>query len=296
MKRSSPFLSRNKRIGRGGAILFMAVGAIAILMILAVGTTSSVVQELRLAKFVRNVNVSVFEAASVPRLMRVLWIHDETPAIVTLYDLRPRSIVLGGDTAEAAFSDEESRINIRTAPAATLGRLPGLLGQEELVERIKAAGPLFKEELLLIEGMTREIYDQFKDLVTTYGAGAVNINTAAQETLTALGIGDDLTAKIRTYRTGGDGVERTEDDRVFSFPAEIADVLEPYGLGQADRELLEGLISSGLLGAVSEYVRCDIEMKKGGLPEEQMQRQKANRSFRIVLNVPSGMIVQWNEL
>ena len=46
----------------------MAISAIAVLSILALGTTSSVMQELRLAKFLTDANTSAVTASSVVEL------------------------------------------------------------------------------------------------------------------------------------------------------------------------------------------------------------------------------------
>ena len=76
------------------------------------------------------------------------------------------------------------------------------------------------EELLLIKGMTREIYDKIKDNVTAYSDGKVNINTASIEVLGAV-IDDEsgsysaLANKVFNTRRGEDGTSGTKDDRFF---------------------------------------------------------------------------------
>jgi DNA uptake protein ComE-like DNA-binding protein len=270
----------------------MAVGAIAVLSILAIGTTSGVLQELKLAKFVRDSNVSVYEAESLVLAMRAIWPNGQAPYASTLYGLRPRTFTFGGDTAEVVFTDEESKININTAPSDILARMPGLSGQQAIIDSIAAASFSLKEELLLIEGVTEEIYGQLKDLVTTYGAGSVNINTASGDALAVLGMDDDLIDKIRQCRAGNDTEEMTEDDKVFSSSAEILPLLEPYSLNPAQRAFLEGLISFGRLGTSSNYIAFDVSIKKSGL---EGKTQKINSSFHIILDYAAGKIVQWYE-
>ncbi len=85
------------------------------------------------------------------------------------------------------------------------------------------------EELLLVRGMTPEIFTKIAPYLTIFpkqGFLAVNFNTASQEVLCALARGvvgsmtntnladaDSLVAKILDYRRGEDGVELSADDR-----------------------------------------------------------------------------------
>ncbi|MBL7156750.1 MAG: general secretion pathway protein GspK [Candidatus Omnitrophica bacterium] len=74
------------------------------------------------------------------------------------------------------------------------------------------------EELLLVKGITREIFNEIKDNVTVYTEGKININTASREVLNAI-LNDEgdaypnLADKIIHYRRGFDGKETTKDDR-----------------------------------------------------------------------------------
>ncbi|MEA3305922.1 MAG: type II secretion system protein GspK, partial [Candidatus Omnitrophota bacterium] len=75
------------------------------------------------------------------------------------------------------------------------------------------------EELMLVRGVTKEIYDKVKGIITVYGeSAAVNINTSPAEVLAVL-VGvefEELPAKIVNYRNGHDELPGTEDDRVFT--------------------------------------------------------------------------------
>lgn len=82
------------------------------------------------------------------------------------------------------------------------------------------------EELLEVQGMSRELYDKIKDDVTVYGQAQnglnVNLNTANNEVLRALfnavkqeNPGADVESLMRqaiAYRDGSDGFSFTEDD------------------------------------------------------------------------------------
>lgn len=65
------------------------------------------------------------------------------------------------------------------------------------------------------------------DLFTTVGGPQVNINTATTEVLQMIGFPIDVAASIVTERAGFDGVPGTQDDHVFTSPAELARWLPP---------------------------------------------------------------------
>ena len=110
------------------------------------------------------------------------------------------------------------------------------------------------EELLLVKGMKREIFDRIRDDVTVVGGGAVNINTASARTLQALGLGKDLVEKILLYRRGVDGVERTTDDQYFSSAAQItAELKKIFQLDITEEAALDQLASAGRLTVFSSY-------------------------------------------
>ncbi|NQT89793.1 MAG: general secretion pathway protein GspK [Candidatus Omnitrophica bacterium] len=74
-------------------------------------------------------------------------------------------------------------------------------------------------ELILIKGVTPDIFHKLKDHITVYGNGRVNINTAGERVLNAL-FGKafpDLASRIVRYRRGNDDIIGTDDDRWFSL-------------------------------------------------------------------------------
>ena len=148
-------------------------------------------------------------------------------------------------------SDEESKLNIDTMDSDMLLKLPNFSSEivsaildwrdeddltgnnlamtegaeddyyEELDNPYECKDAPFSvlEELMLVKGVTEEIYDGIKDIVTVYGESkAVNINTASEKVLAVL-MGEEyaeLPGKIVKYRNGDDGLPGTEDDRIFS--------------------------------------------------------------------------------
>lgn len=202
---------------------------------------------------------------------------------------------IAGEEGEAGkrygLTDEERKININTAPVDVLTRLfvnaGGASDQEakEIAESVgdwrdgddeasengaesnyyqgladpyacKNANFDILEELLLVKGVTQEIFDHVKDYLTVYGTGAVNINTADQSVLQWLGIGDDLAKEIVDYRKGHDVQEVTEDDYAFeSAQSLIPDLSTRLSLSAEDIEELTSVQNAGLLGVRSDYFR-----------------------------------------
>jgi len=197
------------------------------------------------------------------------------------------------DPADARYglSDEESRININKASYEALQLLFEKIGQAEkhaseviassvIDWRDKDAlmGPFgaengyyetldrpyrckdgdfeIPEELLLVRGMTKEIYDGVKDRITLYGSGRVNINTADAAILVCIGAGDGLANKIVLFRNGNDGAPATSDDNIFESTGSMVESLEAAGnLSENESDELLALSSSGLLCAHSENFR-----------------------------------------
>ena len=104
----------------------------------------------------------------------------------------------------------------------------------------KKGGPMDRiEEMLLIRGVTKELFEGtpagdkdspghpgLKDVLTTFSAGQVNVNTTSSEVLQALLNLDDTQATIiLQHRDGQDGVPGTDDDMPFRNVDEFLGVL-----------------------------------------------------------------------
>ncbi|MBL7071962.1 MAG: general secretion pathway protein GspK [Candidatus Omnitrophica bacterium] len=184
----------------------------------------------------------------------------------------------GTDVYIYGASDEEGRLNINKLDDVMLAKLPEFTMEivdsimdwrdEDDVERLEGAesdyyGELESpyscksapfsapEELMLVKGMTEEIYNGIKDIITVYpgdGDGKVNINTATEAVLAVL-IGEDLEelpGKIVRYRNGDDEEPGTEDDRIFNNVEAI--------ITQLKAPLASGGLGAGELGRLNELV------------------------------------------
>ena len=83
-----------------------------------------------------------------------------------------------------------------------------------------------KEELLLVGGVTREMFDKVKDHITVYGEGAVNINTASVPVLVSLGLDEVLAEKVAHFRDAPSSNKDGEvPEGVFTDASAITDLL-----------------------------------------------------------------------
>lgn len=110
------------------------------------------------------------------------------------------------------------------------------------------------DELLLVKGMTPEVFKKVLPYVTIYGSGQVNMNTASREVLAALGFSSAGVETIASYRAGDDREEGTGDDRFFSSVEGIQNDLASSGdavLDSSQEVLLSGLSMSSRVGVNS---------------------------------------------
>jgi len=211
---------------------------------------------------------------------------DETGYDTLAELLTERQLVLGHGKAVYTEVDEEGKININTCSEENLARLPEMnIG---LAKKITASA-LFPfgltEELLLVDGITPEIYVELKDFITVCSDGKVNINTAPAEVLIALGIDEGLTSLIVDYRSGPDTKDGTEDDRAFKSVPAVIDDLRTYGsLSGAQEALLLSLESQGLLIVESKNFNLKINTQILG---------KNALKYDIILD--KDWIKQWRE-
>ncbi len=151
-------------------------------------------------------------------------------------------------------------------------------------------GPLDRvEELLLVRGITREMFEGtpeqedepehpgLKDLLTTTTSGQVNVNTASAQVLQALfGLDDSQVEVVLARRDGQDGVAGTDDDQPFRTPEDF------FGLLGAS-----GSKTAVIATVSSTFFRVQSTGECGGV----------KRTINAVLHRQGGdcVIVSWNE-
>lgn len=144
------------------------------------------------------------------------------------------------------------------------------------------------DEMLLVSGVTKQMYDKLINYVTIYGDGSVNINTASKEVLMALGLPDALIDKILTVRRGKDGIDGTADDHVFLQPYDVAaeiNAIIPLQIPEA--QAIDALTMSGILTTNSFYYTIEATGKLAG--------RSAPRKVRAVYSSREDKIVYWKE-
>lgn len=201
------------------------------------------------------------------------------------------SVSDGEEETRYGLVDEERKININTAAFDVLKQIMELTGQttsqtasdiadstldwvdedseprengaedgyyEGRVQAYACKDAEFQilEELLLVKGMTQEIFDKVSAHLTVYGNGKVNLNTAGKDVLEALGMGDTLADKFVRFRRGNDDREGTADDNVFGS---VESVKTTFGgsvsLAAEEADQLNGVVASGVVGVRSDYFR-----------------------------------------
>ena len=110
--------------------------------------------------------------------------------------------------------------------------------------------------------MTVEAYRRVAPFLTVYGLGPVNLNTAPEPVLAALGFSLSGLNGIVFYRNGEDNTQGTSDDRQFASMAAMSDELGQT-IPADDLHRLEQLIQADLVsvqsGAFRAVVRASVE-------------------------------------
>jgi general secretion pathway protein K len=179
-----------------------------------------------------------------------------------------------GSFTICGMEDESGKINLNSASAEVLTRLfgvhadvvPAVLDWRDSglerrpggaknsdYERLGYAcrNGAFRslEELLLVKGMTPELFEDVKDSLTVFGSGQVNINTASSRVFRALGLGDPLMRKILLFRKEG----------VFPGVGTILPLLrEKVSLSEDDAQTISKLLSQNRLAVQADCFRLHV--------------------------------------
>ena len=272
-----------------GSILFVSLWTLVILLIFAVGIGSRVAGEITFARALKERLISLYLAKACLNQAIAELGKDIAPEYDTLYELRKqREVKLEEGSFKFNIIDEESLININSVPLTALERLPGL--NPELAKSIfeSSLKPfLLKQELLLVDGITPEIFKGVENLVTVYTDGRVNINTALQDALGVLGMEDSLIEIILNYRMGDDREEGTEDDREFQSSASILNDLRTFTIMTTAQELqMTELLSANALCVNARSLRLNIETQLLAKPL---------RNYSVILDRSTGKVKFWQE-
>ncbi len=144
------------------------------------------------------------------------------------------------------------------------------------------------DEILLVKGMNKQMYNKLINYVTIYGDGTVNINTASKEVLEALGLPEAVVDKILTARRGKDGIDGTPDDLVFLKTFEItSDINSVVQLTLDEARAIDAVNMRGLLTTDSFYFTIEATGK--------IASRSTLKSVRAVYSSREDKIIYWNE-
>lgn len=196
------------------------------------------------------------------------------------------------------LSDEEQRLSLNGADAAALARLceqvGGLrpdqaqqvadavidwrdedadarpFGAEDFEYRGSPDGYECKdapfeqtEELLLVRGVTPELYRRLLPHVTAFGGGWVNLNTAGVAVLSALGLSQEGVDGLLAYRDGEDSRSGTPDDRTLVSTAGLEGELAAF-VPNEDLATLALAAREERIGVRSTAFRASIQATTDG--------------------------------
>lgn len=189
-------------------------------------------------------------------------------------------------TLETRFGliDEERKININTANREALGRLFCIVANMEEGEAQDLAASIVDwrdgngelsiplgsaedsyyrnlqypyeakdadfetlDEVLLVKGMTGDIFEKVKEYITVYGDGKVNINTTSKSILLALGLDENTVNKITALLCGKNGIRGDADDIIFEAPGDIVSkISQAYQLSASEIAQLSAIVDQNL--------------------------------------------------
>ena len=276
-----------------------------ILAILGLGITGLVFQEIRFSKAYSRLITSLPLARSAVKTVFYLRAKDATPAYDTLDELAKEEEVnlctnnsfryffvdKNGAPNAVEIIDESALINLNLASLDVLARLPGM--NKELAEAIVNSGlrPFSTiNEVLLVEGISKENFLLFKDLITVYGMGKVNINTASKAVFVALGLDEEEADLILRFRRENKIQPTAKEPTVelgYGIPnlaALLNDLRDFASLGLRQEQDLLTLLS--VFDVKSEYLRFNVITTSNG--------QEGLR-YSITIHPPTNKILSWRE-
>ena len=138
------------------------------------------------------------------------------------------------------------------------------------------------EELLLVKGIKRPIFDKIRPFVTIYGKGGVNLNTVGREVLVAMGVTETLADKILAYRAGADKKPLTSDDLYFTSPeAAPAEIERIVPIDAAEQVALDNLVGTGAFRTASTFFEVISRAKLDSTGAELETRAVLDRRGKV---------------
>jgi general secretion pathway protein K len=145
------------------------------------------------------------------------------------------------------------------------------------------------DELRLVRGFSAQMVDALRPYLTVYGDGRVNVNTAGVPVLMALGLNEDVAARLIAVRKGPDQMEATGDDIYFLHTHNInAQLLEQRDFREQEMAQVDFLLARGYLTTQTQYYAIHSQ---GALLKE-----RGRMVIDCVFHKHDAKIVYWREV
>lgn len=201
------------------------------------------------------------------------------------------------DEVKYIIRDEQSRISVNLAPKELLSNVKelGVRGAEEMVSlRTVPADAKTKSAFVLLEqvrdldGVDQSAWEGkndkagLRDLLTCWGDGRINLNTARREVLEQIPeLDKGVLDAVMLYRNGLDGEECTNDDQAFETWRDVLDKAQ---------------ISGDVLGPLAKYCTLDSQFFTiTGLATQRQGRIRAICEATVEVRNGESRICQWRE-
>ena len=287
---------KNKRLNRTasrGAVLVTVLWFITILAVFGMGLGKVSWSVYRFARWRMTNLAGKYAVNAIVLMSKFDRMEDLTPGFDYLGELASEEIYESG-TVKIVYSliDEERKININKVSSAILKNLPSMdLDKAVAVVNSELRPFSLKEEIAAVKEIDEEDYDAFKSLITIFGNGQVNVNTAGEEILELIGMDSGLIEQIMEYRLGEDGELYTEDDGYFESTGTIVENLNQIGsVSLSEEQDLNALVSKNLLGvgASSYEIKADVYVN-----------DKLADSYSVIIGKDAGgekyTILEWRK-
>lgn len=227
---------------------------------------------------------------------------------------------IGDGRCSVRVTDEESKVNLNTADLIIMGRLfQVVLGADEVQAQGLAASVIdwrdpdsevapggaedqfyrisqysyeakdapigVPEEIVLINGMTKERYEKLREYVTIYGCGKINVNTASRPVLIAAGFKPEMADKFIAIRSGADEAPGVETGKAFSNASEaFAIIKQAMRLNETEASQLDQIAGNFVTDSTVFSIK-NITAVSG----------KNNNTETICIADRKGNILYWRE-
>mgnify|MGYP000141372706 CR=1 FL=1 len=266
------------------SILVVSIWLLVIFSVFAVGLSKICISQINVARRIHASNLSFSGMLGLCNLLQ--WeITKDSTNYDTLHEFSGQSQKeLGSLKIKYILIDEESKLNVNTAPQKFLKDLPGI--DDDIAVEITTS-PLrpykAKEELLLLDTIDEEVFSEIAPFITVKSNSKININTASPEVFESLNFDKGLIDTIISFREGPDGEEGTLDDSAFKSQGSIIEVLEDYrGLSDSWKQQLRVALGWFTVGGGNFSVSAQTEVL-------------GRYAFRYDIILTNNKILRWKE-